>query len=188
MLDLKIEAQCLFDRDFRGDSEIDAFKKKLLDEGLLCHVLGRKEIENHLLEPHALQRAANKRLRTAGQAELSLEIVAQLLDEATKATKTRVSSQLAANELRYLADNGSRDDASTTLQRSSVRFEKLWSQMEDRLRIVPGKDVLADLNTILSSRYKVSLTPNLIIDSILLKEFATDLRTILEALNIFCQD
>lgn len=48
ILDLEIEAFCVFDRDYRCDDEIKNFLSDATAERVDCAVLNRKEIENYL--------------------------------------------------------------------------------------------------------------------------------------------
>ena len=64
LLDIEIEAFCLFDRDYRCDAEIQDFKLAIQCETVKCRVHDRKEIENHLLVLGPIQKSASKRLRS----------------------------------------------------------------------------------------------------------------------------
>ena len=44
-------------------------------------------------------------------------------------------------------------------------FDKKWSTVEERMRIVPSKEVFSALNSHLQSKYKISLNPIFVVES-----------------------
>lgn len=53
----------VLDRDYRSDVELAEVKADLVKAGFKVHIHRRKEIENYLLDPGALQAALVTRLR-----------------------------------------------------------------------------------------------------------------------------
>ena len=63
--------------------------------------------------------------------------------------------------------------------------ETKWENLEGRLEIVPGKDVLKDVREHLSARYSISLTDFRIIDEFREDEIPGDLARLLAELEEF---
>lgn len=93
-----LRCAALFDRDYRCQAETDTFVEKLQQEIAYVHVHARKEIENYLLVPTAIERALNRKLRARyelGQLAMvpSINIV-ELLDRVTNALKGKFLDSL----------------------------------------------------------------------------------------------
>ena len=58
----------ILDRDFRCEAQVEEIRKNLLAEIDLVHIHARKEIENYLLVPAAIDRASNLRSATGRRA------------------------------------------------------------------------------------------------------------------------
>ncbi len=88
ILELEVDGFSLFDRDFRTDEEVEAFLKEIQGGEIKCSVLGRKEIENYLLQPEALHAAITTRLRERGVTTFpSLDSICDCLREATESLR-----------------------------------------------------------------------------------------------------
>ncbi len=158
--DIKIMA--LFDRDYRCNEEIEDFEKRLGKYASYVHVLSRKEIENYLLSIKPIEKAINANLRKRSERtnkeveEFSVEDIKALLLKISDDFKTDVSSQLAANRYRYLANKGL--DLATFIKEEQKQFEIDWNNLDYRLKIIPGKEFITTLNTYLQADFKISIT------------------------------
>jgi len=190
VLDLEIDAFCLFDRDYRSDEQVDAFISSAAEADVVCHVLRRKEIENYLLIPDAIHRALLRRIRTRGQASNipTVNDVAGWLDEICHEFKIPVMSRRLANVLQFAKERGSPVDQSTLISQCTTEFEQEWRDASIRLTRVPGKEVLARINDTLQSQFKVAVTEAMLIDSLQVAELDVDLQRVLQQLNNFCNE
>jgi hypothetical protein len=168
VLDLEIGVFCIFDRDYWSDDEVTEFLSSATSDGLACRVLGRKEIENYLIEPQALLRAVARRLRAKERddPDLMATKIHAWLHSATAPLKMLVMSQRAAKRLEFAKEHGSPLDPSTIIGRGVEEVERSWENMSTRLCIVPGKEVLSRLNEILQHELSVSLTDAMVMDQI----------------------
>lgn len=188
LLGLDIDVYCLFDRDYRCDVEVADFLNEIRDGALKCDVHLRKEIENQILLPDVLQKAINKRLRVRDPSSpgLSQAEVNELLLRATETFKHQTSSQLSANSIRYAQERGSKLDVGTILLHFNQEFERWWEELDRRLAIAPGKDVLARLNDLLQTELKTTLTDAMIVEQITKESLDDNFMKVLEELEVFC--
>ena len=177
----------IFDRDFRPDEEIDDLIQSLGSELALSVILERKEIENYLLVPPALDRALDRllkdRARRSGQPVTAGRPIAELLQEITVPMETEVQSQYIGKRGDFLARSGK--DASTISREAIEIFDRKWNDDQLRLHIVPGKRVLSELFSRVQREYKVNLTTARVIDQLYERDIPNDLRKTLRALDLF---
>jgi len=64
-------------------------------------------------------------------------------------------------------------------------LDNVWDDLDQRLRIVPGKNILSAFNGELQRTVKISITPAQIIRHMKVDEVSADLRRILDPLNNF---
>jgi energy-coupling factor transporter ATP-binding protein EcfA2 len=188
-LDSKIAVALLFDRDYRSDSELAEELTELQAFCEYAHIHSKKELENFLLVPDALNRAITQRIaernsRIGGEAIFSDDIKA-LLSEITNTMRHDVAAQFLKRQHQVVKSlNRELDDATVTSQLLAV-FDKKWGQLDSRLDMVSGKLVLARLNAHLQDKLSVTITPALIIDSMQISEIATEMKDIISALQGF---
>ena len=180
----------LFDRDYFPDEEIEEVRKSLADHFHPVHIHERKELENYMLSPEPLDRAARKALRerarrTGADVPTGLDIV-QLLEEITNGSRQNVTSQMIAKRSNFHGATGV--DLSTLAEDVMRDVEEKWESLESRLEVVSGKDVLKDLRGQLSVRYSISLTDFKIIDEFREDEVPEDLARFVAALDEFRVD
>lgn len=189
-LGFTIRRGAIFDRDYRSDAEVETISSELQNYCNFVHIHDRKEIENFLLSPTALRRAIKSRLserrrRTGGVATEDLD-VAQLLREITDGIRLDVESQFLSSRLRHERSARRSVDEATLNKEALHEFETRWSDFDSRLRIVPGKTVLARLNTLLNERHHISLSHGLIVRSFRREDVPTEMVAIIQDLQAFC--
>ena len=179
----------IFDRDYRSDQEIDKTQKELRKVCDIAHIHNRKEIENFLLEPLALTRAINRKIaekRRRGETVLDFsEDISTIIGNLTEGLKNAILGQyLARRELYEKQQYPSYDHAAINAL-LLAEFDEIWSTFESRMRIVPGKQVLALLNKYLQEKYMVSLSVQVIISAFEKDEIPFDMKGLIEELDKF---
>jgi hypothetical protein len=76
------------------------------------------------------------------------------------------------------------DDTSITSQ-LLASFEEKWKILPERLKLVHGKDVLAELNVYLQRELQISVNSNDIIDCLAEGEIPDEMRNIISCLSSF---
>lgn len=175
----------VFDRDYRSKEEVASVLGELATQVDLAHVHDRKELENYLLVPTALQRAIEQELRKKSDypveaVNVKTEIV-QLLARFSEPMKSELLGQYLARRLEFL--RGDKRDPATINQETIDWFDQMWSAIETRMELVPGKQILAMLRTALHETYGISLTPQKIIDGFHDGELPADLVSLLSGLD-----
>ncbi len=177
----------IFDRDFRPDEEIDKLLKELNSELALPMILARKEIENYLLIPRALDKALarllDERARRIGESVCAARPTSELLQEITEPMQAEIQAQYIAKRVNFLDHTGK--DASTISQEAIEIFNRKWRDDQLRLDIVPGKRVLSQLVARVQNDYKVILTPARIIEALRESDMPSDLRQTLRTIDSF---
>ena len=177
----------LFDRDYFSNEEIEEVRNGLTSHFFPVHVHERKELENYLLLPAPLERAARKALRerirrTGVETSDALDIT-QLLEEITIEHRQTVISQTISKRSSFLKTTGV--DLSSMAKDVMKDIEARWRDLKSRLEVVSGKEVLKELRKRLSDRYGITLTDFKIIDEFRRDEVPEDLVRFLEELEEF---
>lgn len=182
-----ISSVVVFDRDFRTESECDIIKNKLSSSCAFIHILKRKELENYLLEPAALERAVKIRLKNRRSSEKIIfkEDVHEVLLQLTEEIKADVYGQFSGHQWKVIkAEEGGLDN-STINKQLLIKFENNWNDNETRLKIIPGKKLFAMFNSYLLDNYRVSITPTLVINCFRKNEISSEMTTLLKAIDEF---
>ncbi|HDR9008252.1 ATP-dependent nuclease [Burkholderia vietnamiensis] len=177
----------IYDRDFFCEEQILAVATSLQRSLALAHVHERKEIENYLLVPTALDRCIEKALgerSTRGVAVSPFTVKsAEILSTITDSMKDDVQGTIIGNRQKYLRSTG-KDDGTTAVE-TLRKIAPLWQNLSQRLCLVPGKEVLQRFRDKVSELYSVSITEAKVIDVMHLDEIADDMKALLRRLEQF---
>jgi hypothetical protein len=183
----KIATVAILDRDYRSDAECEAIIEQT--KWFCDHVtiLKRKEIENFLLCPTAIDRAAANRVadraRRSGSARTYENLADVVLAEFAAQRKNYVASQIVTGKQRFERGHG-RDESSIGEQAMNA-FDKEWADPQARMCLLPGKEALSVINTRLQSQYGVTVTPTSIIAAMRAAEIPAEMRLLVDMLSQF---
>lgn len=176
----------IFDRDYRCTEEIQRIESDL-SALKFARVLRRKEVENYLLVPTAIERAIehalSERARRSGAPSPTARPIGEMLQEITDPMRDETIAQYVSKRTQYLRSSGV-DPATITAQTLRDLHAK-WADLSQRMEIVPGKEVLARLNELLSRELGLSLTARSIVSQMTENDVPGDLNGLLEDLNTF---
>jgi AAA domain, putative AbiEii toxin, Type IV TA system len=177
-----ILAMAVMDRDYRSQEERDSITSQCKEFCKFVTIHGCKEIENFLLVPEAIDRAAARRLsdaarRSTGKPKEYKESAAKLLNSFAAEKKNYVLGQYVEARQRYARTKGL--SLSTITEAASADLERSWSDEVTRLQIIPGKDAMARMNQFLQEEYGISVTPAAIIESMWLDEIPSGMKEFL---------
>jgi hypothetical protein len=148
-----------------------------------------KEVENFLLVPAAIDRAAAARLadrsRRTGEAQVYEPAAEKLLAEFAESQRHYITSQYLTLRSRFERDIGSKMYQETAHEKELASFEQKWSTLEGRLKLIPGKDALSFVNAELQTRYKINVTNTAIIDAMHVSEVPDEVRELVQRLDVF---
>ena len=185
----ELQIAAIYDRDYRCDEESAQLEKKLRAAIEVAHFHRRKEMENYLLSPTVLARAARKALherakRNASEAPATAgPDVLAILESITSGLKIHCSGQYVSKYCAHLKNSG-RDQATLTTE-SLDTFERKWSELDSRMDIVPGKVVLRAVRDKLQQDWDITLTDVRIIDCYKAEEIPRDLIALIRRLDKF---
>lgn len=180
----------VFDRDYRSDDETLALEAEFRSVLSFARVLRRKELENYLLVPDALDRAIQHALsdtaRRNGKPPSQAAPAADVLSELAEDFRIDTQIQVLDRAAQFQRKTGSTAHA-TTLHAAALReFEENWRTLAGKVQLVPGKDLLARMNQRLQT-LGISLTPTEIIRQMRRDEIAPDLASTLRELEKFAE-
>ena len=175
----------IYDRDYFCDEQIADVLQRLGTSLKLACVLERKEIENYLLVPAALDRAVVRMLSTRREHRAEkIDVMvnsAAILDEITRPLKDDVLSQLMARRHDYFHQTG--QDKSRVYKDTLSTFERRWSNLDARIALVPGKLVLGLFRRRIPSLGAVALTDARIAEAMSKDDIPSDIRSLLGSLE-----
>lgn len=169
----------IFDRDYRSKSEVNTVEKELGRYCSLAYIHKRKEIENYLLSPIAIERAIQRKIlernKRGGESIKFDEDVNRLLLNISSSLKNKIASQYIARRSEYEKSQKPGLDQATITESVLSEFERLWEKPDDRFRIVPGKQIFSLLNAYLQENYQVTISAAAIIGSMSKDDIPTDM-------------
>ncbi len=168
-LGTKILKAVVFDRDYRSDAEVQTVRTQLEKFAGPVHIHDRKEIENYLLEPHAIDLAIRKQVsehnKRSGERVLYTESAADILEKVSAPMKSFVSAQFITRKTSYEKSKNPEVDYVTLNQRALEQFEGLWATWSTRKMSVPGNELLSQINKYIQERFRVTITPIAIVSA-----------------------
>ncbi len=186
-----VTAAAVLDRDYRSDPEKARITEQCLQFCDIAVVHDSKEIENFLLVPDAIDRAASARLadralRRGESAPQTLSgFAARHLADFADSKRSYVASRYVALRRRYERDIGSGLHEDIVTQQEFEVFEERWRDPMERLRMIPGKDALSCVNHALQEAHGVNVTSTAIIEAMRASEVPQEMRQLLTQLDRF---
>ena len=184
---LKVAA--IFDRDFWCDEEIEKIEEELSKHIALACIHRRKEVENYLLNPKVLQRLLEKLLiekeKRTGVNLGGVISLSELLKEITEPFKTTFLGQYLSKRINFMKANITHNDDATLHQETLEMFETKWQNIETRMEVIKGSEILSILREKIQEIYGVTLTDYRIIDEYKIEEIPIEIKKLLKNLEYF---
>jgi len=179
----------VLDRDYRSREEISGVRAQLGKFSDLVHIHKRKEIENYLLDASAIDRAITRQIyehnkRTEKKATYDGQ-AADMLEQLTSPLKHMVVAQFLAKRTPYEKSKQPGTDYATINQELLEEFENIWKVWSKRRAIVPGKELLSQLNRRLQQECSVTITPTNIISAMQQDEVPDEISILIDQLDQF---
>ncbi len=183
---LDVAIACLIDNDY--ESSVSDTNNGSLGANPLLLPLGRKEIENYLLEPKVLAKAAEAAAeRRKERSNTSIippdhDAFYNKLEEIFKETEIRDEVRLQLVP-RYRASLDQKNDSSTRERNAEQWFQEKWNDEQWRIRNCPGKAVLKKIRGWCQNDYGITLTTKSLVDAVV--ECPPDIADIAQKLEEF---
>lgn len=158
-LNLNIKIAAINDLDYDAIAQkMEGFKKEGNNDVLLL-TLGKKEIENYLLDVNVITKAVNKKFqeRTQNHNEIPIQSaeIENIIMEILETYKNKLSYQIKPMIRKDFQNHW---DQTKREEEGDKRFEELWADEKWRLSACPGKSVLRNIRTEIQRKWGVSLT------------------------------
>jgi hypothetical protein len=179
----------VLDRDYRTDEEVKAIGAELRIHTSVVHIHKRKELENYLLVPAAIQRSVTRRIADnvarGGKAPAELPDIAALLDKLMEQMKSEVIGQFIARRVRN-AKPVVRSSIPQLSMRKPLRSSRRCGEPVNKgSRWFPGKKLVATLNAALQDAVDVNVTSASIIEEMTREEVPCEIVDLIDALDSF---
>lgn len=190
-LGVDVSAAAIMDSDYRPVGQCEEVESELRKVCSYVAVLRRKEIENFLLVPSAMDRAianslAERRRRSGAAAEPS-PLAQEALDGFVSAQKGYVLAQRLDFAKRWDREHGRGTHEAAINERTIADLESLWSEPSARYLFVGGKAALSYVAATAKERLEASLTANSVIDAMRVDEIPDEMIRIIKDLDAFSQ-
>lgn len=135
----------ILDRDYYTECQIDEQKDKAADNHLLLHIWNKKELENYIIIPDVLFRLFKKpKEKYSDFIEKYERLVDNFKDEIIDSYTTKIQEQ------------NHKLAAGTAAGQAREYVNSKWVNLEGKLGIVPGKELLRATNGWFKDNYKIS--------------------------------
>lgn len=188
-LGTRIVAAAILDRDYRCGQECELVGDLCKEFCDFIIVHRRKEIENFLLVPDAIDRAmafkVSDKLRRSGITKEYESNASQFLEEFCERRKNYVMSQTLSERRRFERSHPSGDHETVLTERALGEFNDFWSNSAGRLNVIPGKEAVSAINKFYQDSYGMNVTAMGIIDSMRVEEIPADMIELVDLLTKF---
>lgn len=179
----------VFDRDYRSNEEVNKDLTDFLKFAKFAYIHPCKEIENYLFVPSAIEKAIKSQLVDrkirSGKANTWTDSILNILLDLTDQLKEDLFGQWYHQRSHsFKTLNKSIDDKSIT-SKLFKEFNDNWINLDYRLKLIPGKELLANLNTFLQAKYSIVLTPHSIIEAMNFDEIPSEIKSIIKEIDLF---
>lgn len=174
----EIVTYCIFDSDYHTPDEIKERLKNAKVHGVQMHIWARKEIENYLIVPKAIQRIISSGI-VKGAASPDKDEISEHIDKIAEILKDS-TFDATANE--FLIQN--RQGGIATANRlARERINKAWKTREGRISIISGKSVVSKLSDWSQSKFGVAFSSNKIAQELLPSEIAPEIVSVVTSIE-----
>lgn len=173
-----IATYCIFDSDYHTAEAIQTRYKEAKQRGISLHIWKRKELENYLLVPSAIQRAIQAQL----DGESTFPTVADVeskLEEMAEDFKQDVVDCVAT----HIQSADRKLSVATANQKAREIVANRWKTLDERLGIIPGKEALSHVSRWVQEKYKITVSGLLIAHHLTSAEINEEMRDILSAIE-----
>ena len=185
----RIRAAAIFDRDYRSEAECETVRDQCATFCDQIAIHKRKELENFLLVPPALDRAIERRqsdrFRRTGKKPEQVAPSAEVLDRFALERENDVEAQLIDSRRRFARSQSSGTHDTSLVKASLAEFKQRWRNVANRYEMIPGKEALSYLNNYLQDTLGLNITIPAIIDAMSSAEVPAEIQRLIENLAKF---
>ncbi|MEY8336804.1 AAA family ATPase [Lachnospiraceae bacterium 62-35] len=168
-----IKCMAILDRDYYPDTLLADIYDKAKENHLDLHIWNKKEIENYFIVPQMLFRL----VRTKNVKE-DYENFLQKLDSLLEEFRDDVQEQIVEQMVRYKKGCA----VSTCMASARKLMQEKWSNLDSKIAMVSGKEMIRRVNVWLKTEYQVSSSLDKMIKELRKEEIDEELVGVLEKL------
>ncbi|EAS49232.1 conserved hypothetical protein [Aurantimonas manganoxydans SI85-9A1] len=188
-LGVNVEAAVILDSDFRSDEECHYIATECRKHCQFAVVHTRKEIENFLLVPAAIDRAAAAKLasrsRRGDQAVEAVPIAETALEQYAKEKRHYVVAQRLAAAKKFDRESRLRTYEEKINERELRKIDQTWEALDGRLSLIGGKEAFSFVTKEIQERLGVSITPASVIDAMRIEEVPDEMMSLVSKIAEF---
>jgi hypothetical protein len=158
-------------------------------DNCFAHIHSRKEIENFLLVPIAIENAIKSRIneinKRTGKTLVFKENINTLLNDLSSVYKNRTQAQLQSHRFKYEKSINPKLDESTIIEKILNDFDKIWRNFDQRMSIISGKEFLSTINDYLQKNYKITITQSNIINELKISLVQDEMKQLIDKIELF---
>lgn len=168
----QFKCYAILDRDYYSDMQLDELKGKAFENHLILHIWDKKEIENYILKPSILFRLLEKTEIDYCGFVNSFETLVDSFKEATIDSYTTKIQE----ENRKLA-------AGTAAMQARSFVNSNWANLDAKLKIISGKDLLSATYKWMKEKYRVSCSMKSIFNAMKADDVDNEMIELIELLS-----
>jgi hypothetical protein len=179
-VDERIVPYCILDRDYHTDEEIEERYREADERGVRLHIWRRKEIENYLLVPSAIERVLSSSARrgiSAPTGEAIRHEMRRIADDLREETTDAMADAIHAR------NRGKGKGAGWASRQARAGLEEGWGTWEGRIALVSGKAMIGRLSEWSQGEFKVGLGAPRIARELRADEIADEVADVVRAVD-----
>lgn len=187
--DEKLKVYTLFDSDYHLPAEISDRYEEASKKGILLHVWYKKELENYLINPEVIYRAAvNNNSKALGT--LKLQDVKDKIDTLCEEMRRDVEDDYSTELMKYYRGKNVLIDISSNIEMkyenknaNKIAREYIKYRWADKTAAVPGKKLLKELNRWLTHNHKSNVNLITLANEFKVNEIPSEVKEVITSLE-----
>lgn len=171
-----VVAYCILDSDYHTGKEKNERLQEANKRGVRLHIWSRKEIENYLLNAHAIRRLIASRMK--GEVPPTVEEIKAKLIEFCEDEKETVLDGIAAG---LMAKDHGLGAGANKLARAQLA--PMWKDPDNRLQLVSGKSLLSKISAWSQTQFGVSFGANAVAKKFRTNELPEEVVSVVRAIE-----
>ncbi len=170
----QIKCFAIADKDYKGEEDISAKIAEAAKENLILHIWEKKEIENYLINLTVMYRIIAQKSKSIKYEQFVQDVDAilegmkdEIIDQYSEAYKS-INKGLAVSKCNQYARN---------------EVNKHWVDINDKIALVNGKDLLGQIRIYCQEKFNITLTDKLIQDNFDKTDIDDEMKAILVQLK-----
>jgi hypothetical protein len=172
-----ITTYCLFDSDYHTQEQITVRQKEAASHGVELHIWSKKEIENFLIVPSAVQRIIAFGCKS-NCTPPTVDTVTREIDRIANCLKDDLFDNLCTE---YASNRA--HAAGTANKYARERLSQAWGTFAGRVSIIPGKQAISLLSDWSQKNFGATLNANKLATTLQIEEIDSELASVVEAIE-----